>query len=66
MAKKVRTMAGQEEGVSVSVIADRLGFNQMSMKRLLAKSRALPEDAIPEERRALATLPQSKAMLEAH
>jgi IS30 family transposase len=50
-AEKVRIMAWREEGVSTSAIADRLGRHRSSVKRLLAKTKALPKDVIPERKK---------------
>jgi IS30 family transposase len=50
-AEKVRIMAWREEGVSTSAIADRLGRHRSSVKRLLAKTKALPKDIIPERKK---------------
>ncbi len=50
-AEKVRIMALREERVSTSPIADCLGRHRSSVKRLLAKTKALPKDVIPERRK---------------
>ncbi len=44
-------MAWREEGVLTSAIADRLGCQRSSVKRLLAKQKALPKDVIPERKK---------------
>jgi transposase len=48
---KARIVSWREEGVSATVIADRLGRHRSSIKRLLAKARALPPRAIPERKK---------------
>ncbi len=57
-AEKVRIMAWREEGVLTSAIADRLGRHRSSVKRLLAKMKALPKNVIPERKKGLAILPR--------
>ncbi len=44
-------MAWQEEGILASAIADHLGRHRLSIKHLLAKSRALPKDVIPKRKK---------------
>jgi transposase len=48
---KARVVSWREEGVPVAVIADRLGRHRSSIKRLLAKARALPPRSIPARKK---------------